>query len=111
MTPTGNEGQRVYSEPAGYPLNNRPSIIVDQDLQQNRNNDLALAYAIRKQVEYDEGLAPSLQRVTITVKNDVVTLQGSVKSDLDSRIIVDNLRDVAGVTLVKNDLEIIPGGY
>ena len=109
LTPTGYQGQRVYSQPAVYPLDDRPSIIVEQG--HNDGSDLALAKAIRRHVEYDAGLAPSLTRVTIAVKNNVVTLQGSVKSDLDARVIVDNLRDVTGVTLVKNDLEIIPGTY
>lgn len=109
LTPTGYEGQRVYSESATYPFDDRPAIIVEQDQQQNRGSDLALAKAIRRHIEYDEGLAPSLARVTIVVKNDVVTLQGTVSSDLDARVIVDNLRDVSGVTLVKNNLEINPG--
>lgn len=110
LTPTGYEGQRVYSQPAAYPLDDRPSIVVEQG-QQNNGSDLALAKAIRRHIEYDAGLAPSLARVTIVVKNDVVTLQGAVNSDLDARVIVNNLRDVSGVTLVKNDLEISPGWY
>jgi hypothetical protein len=105
LTPTGNQGQRVYPQAVTYPLDDRPSIIVE------RGSDLALARAIRRHIEYDAGLAPSLSRVTIVVKNDVVTLQGSVNSDLDARVIVNNLRDVSGVTLVKNDLETSPGWY
>ena len=109
LSPTGRGGQRVYSQSADYP--DQPSIVVISGQQQARSNDLALADAIRRRVEYDAGLAPSLTRVTIAVGNDVVTLQGTVKSDLDSRVIVDNVRDVPGVTLVKNDLQIIPGSY
>ena len=111
LTPTGNEGSRVYSESVTYPLDDRPSIIVEQDRNQNRGSDIALAKAIRRHIEYDSSLAPSLTGVTIAVKNNVVTLQGTVKSDLDAHVIVDNLRDVSGVTLVKNDLEISPGTY
>jgi hypothetical protein len=110
LTPTGYEGQRVYSEPAAYPLS-RPKIVVEQDRQQFRNSDLALAQVIRDHVQYDEGLAPSLQHVTIAVKGGDVTLQGTVKSDLDSRVIVDNLRDVSGVTVVNNNLEIVSNEY
>src|SRR5579871_4472196 len=106
LTPTGNEGQRVYSEPARYP--DRPTIVVQSDQQQNRRDDLALAAAIRDQVQYDAGLTPSLAGVTIAVKDEAVTLQGTVKSDLDSRIIVNDLLDVPGVTVVKNNLEITP---
>jgi hypothetical protein len=109
LTPTGRGAQRVYSQSAAYP--DQPSIVVISDQQQARRNDIALAEAIRRHVEYDAGIAPSLSRVTITVGNDVVTLQGTVKSDLDSRVIVDNLRDVSGVTLVKNDLAISPDRY
>jgi len=111
LTPTGNEGPRVYAEPAAYPLLSRPSIIVVQNQQQFKNSDLALAHAIRENVEYDEGLAPSLHNVTIAVSGGAVTLQGTVKSDLDSRVIVDNLRDVSGVTVVKNNLEIVSNEY
>ena len=108
LTPTGYEGQRVYSQTVTYPHDDRPTIIVEGQ-QQYRSTDLALARAIRRHIEYDAGLAPSLVGVTIAVKNNVVTLQGSVKSDLDARVIVNNLRDVSGVTLVRNDLEINPG--
>jgi|SRR5215469_4536889 len=108
LTPTGYQGQRVYSESVTYPLDDRPSIIV-QGQEQYRGTDLALARAIRRHIEYDAGLAPSLSGVTIAVGDNVVTLQGSVKSDLDARVIVNNLRDVSGVTLVRNDLEINPG--
>jgi hypothetical protein len=111
LTPTGNQGQRVYAQSVTYPLDDRPSIIVEPGSQQNRGSDLALAKAIRRHIEYDASLAPSLSRVTIAVNNNVVTLQGSVNSDLDARVIVNNLRDVSGVTLVKNDLEISPGWY
>lgn len=106
IMPTGYEGQRVYGESVTYPLDNRPAIIVEQ--QQN-GSDMALARAIRRHIEYDASLAPSLAGVTIMVRNNVVTLQGSVRSDLDARVIVNNLRDVTGVTLVRNNLEIIPG--
>src|SRR5579871_6801581 len=108
LTPTGYEGQRVYSQSVSYPFDDRPLILVEQSRQQNRGSDLALAKAIRRHIEYDAGLAPSLSGVTIAVKNDVVTLQGTVRSDFDARIIVNNLRDVSGVTLVKNDLEVNP---
>lgn len=105
LTATGSEGQRVYSEPARYP--DRPNIVVETDQQQSRRDDLALATAIRDQMQYNAGLTPSLAGVTIAVKNEAVTLQGTVKSDLDSRAIVDDLLDVPGVTVVKNNLEII----
>lgn len=109
LTPTGRQTQRVYSETTPtYLYPNPPTIVVATDQQHNMGNDRALADAIRRHIEYDRGLAPSLEHVTIGVENDAVTLQGTVKSDLDARVIVDNLRDVAGVTVVKNDLEINP---
>lgn len=106
LTPTGNEGQRVYSEPARYPY--RPNIVVESGQQQDRRDDLALATAIRRHVQYDSGLAPSLAQVTIAVRDETVTLQGTVKSDLDARAIADDLLDVPGVRIVKDNLEIIP---
>src|SRR5579871_2110517 len=63
LTPTGYQGQRVYSESVTYPLNDQPSIIVAQDQQQQRGSDIALAKAIRRHIEYDAGLAPSLAGV------------------------------------------------
>lgn len=106
LPPTGMSSSRVYAEsqPASYPK--PPNIIV-----QSRNNDsgdAVLADSIRRDIEYDLGLAPSLEHVVIVVRNGRVTLQGSVKSDLDSRVIVDNLRDVIGVTDISNQLEINP---
>ena len=107
LSPTGTGTQRVYPQTVSYPMVNEPKILVNAQ-QQSTASDLAVGDAIRRRVEYDLGLAPSLQRVTILIQNGVVTLQGTVKSDMDARLIVDELRDVAGVTQVRNDLEINP---
>jgi len=109
LPPTGRDTTRVYSsaEPIKYPAN-APSIIVQTDDRRNSSIDLALADSIRQQIEYDRGLAPSLRRVTIEVQNGQVTLTGVVKSDLDARVIVDDLRDVTGVNRITDNLEINP---
>lgn len=107
LPPTGVETSRVYTEPATYPAT-EPSIFVQSDQRNNTGPDLALAESIRQQVQYDRGLAPSLQHVTIQVRDGNVTLEGIVKSDLDARVIVDDLRDIGGVTRIKDNLEINP---
>ena len=107
LPPTGSETTRVYSEPTTYP-STEPSIIVQTDNRHSAAGDLALADAIRRQVQYDRGLAPSLQGVTIEVRNGRVVLRGSVRSDLDRRVIVDDLREIAGVTDITDNLEINP---
>lgn len=108
LPPTGRETTQVYStQRETYPAT-EPSIIVQTDQRRNASGDLALADSIRKEVEYDRGLAPSLRRVTIEVQNGRVILRGSVRSDLDARVIVDDLRDLTGVTRITNDLEINP---
>ncbi|HXS67419.1 MAG TPA: BON domain-containing protein [Candidatus Polarisedimenticolia bacterium] len=108
LPPTGMEPSRVYAEPqmASYP-SERPDIIV-QSSQNSGSGDALVADAIRRDIEFDRGLAPSLTHVTIIVENGRLTLQGSVRSDLDSRVIVDNLRDIVGVTQITNRLEINP---
>ena len=106
--PAQAEGERDYSAPAIYRLDNQPSIVVENDRDQCRASDMALAQAIRRHIEYNRGLAPSLARVSIGVQNDSVILQGTVMSDFDARVIVDNLREVPGVTLVENDLAVNP---
>lgn len=106
LPPTGGGPSRVYPEPARYPAT-MPGIIV-QSNNRNTSGDLALADAIRREVEYNVGLAPSLQDVTIAVDNGSVTLQGTVKSELDARVIVDDLRDIAGVSRINDELEINP---
>ncbi len=104
---TGSSVSRVYPQPATYPAADL-NIIVQSDDRRNANGDFMLASAIRQQVEYDRGLTPSLQGVTIEVHDGRVILKGTVKSDLDSRIIVDNLRDITGVTRIINNLQIDP---
>jgi hypothetical protein len=105
LSPTGPETSRVYPERSTYSAS-EPSIIVVSGQTRNAAVDLALADTIRRDVEYDRGLAPSLQRVVIEVRDGGVILRGSVKSDMDARVIVDNLRDVDGVARVTNDLVI-----
>ena len=107
LPPTGDMTSRVYPESASYPTE-QPSIVVDTNDRRNSSGDVAVARAIRQQVEYDRGLAPSLAHVTIEVQNGNVILRGTVKSDLDARVIVDNLRDVAGVSQITDQLEIDP---
>lgn len=106
LPPTGGGPSRVYPEPARYPAP-APSIVVRSN-NRNTPGDLALADNIRKQLEYDTGLAPSLQNVTIDVDDGAVILQGTVKSELDARVIVDDLRNIAGVSRVNDELEIDP---
>jgi len=107
LPPTGDESPRVYVQRETYP-SEQPSIIVQTDNGKTAAGDLALADSIRRQFEYDRGLAPSLQRVTVEVQNGRVVLRGSVRSDIDQRAIVDDVRDIAGVTRVTNALEIDP---
>jgi hypothetical protein len=106
LPPTGVESSRVYAEPAGYPAQN-PNIVVESDQRRNTSTDLALAEMIRRRVEYDRGLAPSLENVTIAVQNGRVVLRGTVKSDLDARVVVDDLRDIMGVTEITDQMEIV----
>jgi len=107
LPPTGDEAPRVYARTETYPAT-EPSIIVQTDNGRTAAGDLALADTIRRDFEYDRGLAPSLKQVTVEVKNGRVILRGSVRSDIDQRAIVDNVRDIAGVTRITDDLEIDP---
>ena len=107
LPPTGDETTRVYSRTDTYPAT-EPSIVVQTDNGRTATGDLALADSIRRQFEYDRGLAPSLKQVTVEVQDGRVILRGSVRSDIDQRAIVDNVRDIAGVTRITDDLEIDP---
>ena len=107
LPPTGDESTRVYSQREAYPAT-EPAIIVQTESGTTATGDLALADTIRRQFEYDRGLAPSLQRVTVEVQNGRVILRGSVRSGIDQRAIVDDVRDIAGVTRITDDLDIAP---
>jgi len=107
LPPTGGENSQVYSQTQSYPAV-EPGIIVQTTDNRPAAGDLALADTIRRQFEYDRGLAPSLQHVTVEVRDGRVILRGTVRSDLDQRVIVDNIRDVAGVTRITDNLEINP---
>jgi BON domain len=107
LPPTGHEPSRVYPEAANYPTQ-APNIIVEDGDRRNAGTDLALAENIREQLQYDRGLTPSLKNVTVAVENGQVVLRGSVKSELDARVIVDDLRDISGVTRISDQLEIDP---
>jgi osmotically-inducible protein OsmY len=77
-----------------------------------RRSDPVADEKVRKQVEealhsdaffYDE-------HVTVTIKNGVATLQGTVFDDWDLRQAMRISRKVAGVKRVVNDLDIKLGG-
>jgi hypothetical protein len=107
LPPTGDETTRVYYQRDTYPAT-EPGIIVQTENGKTAAGDLALADSIRRQFEYDRGLAPSLKQVTVEVQNGRVMLRGSVRSDLDQRAIVDSVRDITGITRITDDLEIDP---
>jgi hypothetical protein len=107
LPPTGDETSRVYPQRDAYPAA-EPSIVVQTENGKTAAGDLALADSIRRDFEYDRGLAPSLKQVTVEVQDGRVILRGSVRSDLDQRLIVDNVRDITGVTRITDDLEIDP---
>jgi hypothetical protein len=107
LPPTGDETSRVYPQRDAYPAA-EPSIVVQTENGKTATGDLALADSIRRDFEYDRGLAPSLKQVTVEVQDGRVILRGSVRSDLDQRLIVDNVRDITGVTRITDDLEIDP---
>lgn len=106
---TGSERSRVYAETetSSYPAQ-VPNIVVEQGERNKAGTDRALAESIRQQVQYDRGLTPSLEHVTVAVQDGQIFLRGTVKSDLDARIIVDDLRDISGVTRISNQLVINP---
>jgi len=108
LPPTGSEATRVYSAPKTYPAVAEPNIIVQTGPGRNSTGDLALADAIREEIESDHGIAPSMRDVFFEVRDGRVTVRGSVKSDLDARVIVDDLRNVAGINRITNNLEINP---
>ena len=60
LPPTGDETTRVYSQTETYPAT-EPSIIVQTENGKTASGDLALADSIRRNFEYDRGLAPSLK--------------------------------------------------
>ena len=99
---------RVYAEPGVTPAVQEPNVVVEQCEKRNTASDFVLADNIRDQMGSDRGLAPSLQGVTIAVCDGQVTLRGAVKSDMDARVVADDLRDVPGVSRLKNELEINP---
>lgn len=107
LPPTGAETARVYAEPKSYP-SDQPSIVVESRDGRNSPSDLVLADAIRRNIEYDRGLAPSLEHVTIAVQDGHVILRGIVKSDLDARVVVDSVREIGGDRRVMDRLDINP---
>ncbi|HWD91991.1 MAG TPA: BON domain-containing protein [Verrucomicrobiae bacterium] len=107
LPPTGVATSRVYPETASYPAE-EPNIVVKSNESGNSRADVAVADVIRQQLEYDRGLAPSLEHVTIVLQNGRIFLRGTVKSDLDARVIVDNLRNIMGVSQITDQLEIDP---
>ena len=111
LPPTGAQVQRVYAQPQAYPAADTPRVVVDPTRKEGASGDYALADTIRERFEYDRGLSPSLQRVTISVRDGRLTLRGTVKSDFDARNLVDSLRDIPGVVKVKNELEVNPNWY
>ncbi|HXT11989.1 MAG TPA: BON domain-containing protein [Candidatus Angelobacter sp.] len=110
LPPTGSETSRVYETPESYPAV-VPAIVVNSSQERVAPGDVVLAKSIRDQLQYNRGLAPSLRNVTLQVQDGQILLEGSVASTLDARVIVDDLRDIAGVTQIRNDLVINPNVY
>ena len=59
----------------------------DKTAQKKMTAQDKLAAKIQKAVSHDESLQPSSRDIEVTDQNDVITLKGTVQSDVDSQVI------------------------
>jgi osmotically-inducible protein OsmY len=86
--------------------NKTPGPTADQ--QKETKADRELAQKIRKAVVADKSLSTYAHNVKIVAMNGTVTLRGPVRSEQEKSAIEATAAAVAGVSQVKNELEVVP---
>lgn len=74
--------------------------------QSESGTDLQISAAIRKAILDDKSLSVNAQNIKIITANGAVTLRGPVKSEEEKRNIESKAKQVPGVTMVDNLLEV-----
>jgi osmotically-inducible protein OsmY len=99
----------TYERPDNTAVNER-----DRDgrtvtpLDQAENEaDLGVTQQIRQAIVDDDTLSIAAQNVKVVTSGGVVTLRGPVESEQEKRLIEDKAMQVAGVSRVDNQLEVI----
>lgn len=76
------------------------------DQQKDNSSDRAITQQIRKAIVKDKALSTYGHNIKIITQNGQVTLSGPVRSDEEKKAIEDVASGVAGVSNVKNQLQV-----
>ena len=78
------------------------------DQQKNNASDRSITQQIRKAIVKDKTLSTYAHNVKIVTQNGQVTLSGPVRSEEEKKAIADAASGVAGVSNVRNELQVAP---
>ena len=76
------------------------------DQQKDTSSDRAITQQIRRAIVKDKALSTYAHNIKIITQNGQVTLSGPVRSDEEKKAIEDVASGVAGVSNVKNQLQV-----
>jgi hyperosmotically inducible periplasmic protein len=79
---------------------------VTADQQKQNSSDLELTRQIRRSITKDKSLSTYAHNVKIIAQNGTVTLKGPVRSEEERKAIESKAVEVAGVSNVKNELDV-----
>lgn len=82
-----------------------PSGLTADDAK-NNSTDLSLMQQIRRSIVADSNLSTAAQNINIVARDGKVTLQGTVDSDNERRIILAKAATVAGAPNINNELTV-----
>ena|SRR5437773_83241 len=105
--PTTEQAEtQATSNDTGRNVRDRDENAKTADQQSNSKDDLEITRKIRRAVVGDESLSTSAHNVKIVTVDRVVTLRGPVVSSKEKVSIAAKAKKVAGVSKVKNQLEV-----
>jgi len=106
LTASLAHGQQYPADNSGKNVRDRNPHAVTAGQQSNHKGDVQITKEIRKAVVADKSLSTNAHNVKIITVNGVVTLRGPVRSAEERDTIAATAQRVAGVTRVKNNLEV-----
>ena len=102
-----------FATTGDYPADNSAKNVRDRDSrtltsgdQSNDKGDVRITQEIRKAIVADKALSTDAKNCKISTVDRIVTLRGPVKSAAEKSKIETTAAHVAGVSRVKNDLEV-----
>ncbi|HKQ62090.1 MAG TPA: BON domain-containing protein [Candidatus Polarisedimenticolaceae bacterium] len=103
----GSHTSTPQPDNTGVNERDRAGVTLTPGDQAENETDRTITQDLRRAIVADDALTVTAQNVKIITANGVVTLRGPVRDDTEKDLIASKAQQIAGVTRVDNQLEVV----